>query len=101
MGGDIEYDKNTNTGNGTNVWGKPLPKGEISLVFLSNENDAVDVTCDQSCFAQLNIPSTTTSFTVRDLWAHQDLGALHAPFNYTAKAVSPHGGVQMFKLTPA
>lgn len=41
-------------------------------------------------------------FTVRDLWLHEDHPAtLKPPFTLTAKALPPHAGVAVFKLTPA
>ena len=39
--------------------------------------------------------------TVRDLWRHEThVAPLKPPFTLTAKALPPHGGVAMYKLTP-
>ncbi len=64
------------------VWGKPLSTGQWGLALLNNNNDAANITCGPSCFAQTNL--TTSNLRVRDLWAHQDLTVLTGgPSNWT------------------
>ena len=103
VGGDLMYDKKAGKGSGANVWGKLLPDGAFALGFVSNEDTPTDVTCDEKCFANMTATSdeVVTGFTVRDLWLHEDHAAtLKPPFTLTAKALPPHGGVAVFKLTP-
>merc|ERR1712039_204979 len=98
VGGDLKYDDAKKTGSGTNVWGKLLPKGAFALAMISNEDSATDVQCNSECLAKLNV--TAGSFTVRDLWAHRDMGTVKPPLSWTAKALIPHGGVALFQFTP-
>ena len=104
VGGDLMYDKKAGKGSGTNVWGKLLPDGAFALGFVSNEDTPTDVTCDAKCFANMTASSgadAAAGFTVRDLWLHTDHPApLKPPYTLTAKALPPHGGVAVFKLTP-
>merc|ERR1711907_144425 len=91
-----KYDKETNTGSGTNVWGKLLPQGEVALAFVSNENSLTNVTCDVDCLSQAGLAG---EYKVRDLWQHKDLGTVDvsSPF---AKEVAGHGSALLFKLSP-
>lgn len=107
-GTNVSYNITTKTGSGTNVWGKLLPKDEIALVFLSNEDRSLNVTCDEKCFKQLEMAdpmfkpfSLASKYTVRELWAKQDQGPIGggSPLELTAMVMS-HGGVAVFKLTP-
>ena len=53
-GGDLSFTPGAApTGSGKNVWGKLLPDGELALVFVTNEDTAVDVACDAACFEAL------------------------------------------------
>ena len=104
VGGDLSYDKDSNTGNGTNVWVKPLPKGSFALLFISNEDRETDVTCDAACFEkvkQILKPGAADSYVARDLWAKTDIGTIKPPLSFTAKGLPPHGGVQLLRFTPS
>lgn len=84
----------------TNVWGRVLSGGEYALGFVNNFAGAVNVTCDASCFAGLNLTASVTSLKVRDLWAHADIETLSAPFSFTS-LVEGGGFATAYKLTPA
>lgn len=104
----------------TNVWGRVLSDG-YALGFVNNGGNAVSVTCDPSCFAALNItatslkvgavgllpplclfvqPSGLVPLQVRDIWAHEDVAHIQAPFTFSA-IVNGSGFAALFKLTPA
>ena len=100
VGGDLTYDKQANAGAGANVWGKLLPGDDFALVFVSNEDEPISVTCDAACFARMRADNATT-YTVRDLWAHADVASVAAPFEFTASQLAPHGGVAAYRISPA
>jgi hypothetical protein len=84
----------------TNVWGRALSGGAFALGFVNNGGTPTSVTCDATCFAALNIPSSVTSLVVRDLWAHATVATLSPPFAFTA-TIDGNGFAGVFKLTPA
>ncbi|ETO10231.1 hypothetical protein RFI_27149 [Reticulomyxa filosa] len=82
-----------NSGN-QNVYGTPLSNDGYAIVFLNRwNNSAVNIPVT---WTQLGLNSDT-SYSIRDLWAHEDLGVYKGSF--TAEQVSPHG-VMMVRLTP-
>jgi len=63
---------------------KPLGGGKIAVVLLNSGDSAADLE-----FKFTDIPHVTGStFNVRDLWAHKDLGS--ATGSFTAKQVASH-----------
>lgn len=84
----------------TNVWGRTLSTNEYVLGFVNNDANPANITCDSTCFAALNIPSSVTSLVVRDLWLHQTVAKISSPFSFTAM-VNGTGFASAFKLTPA
>jgi len=85
-----------NFSDGGQVWSKPLSGGNFAVIlFNPNFLEYIDVTI---LWSQLwpTIPQGKQC-SVRDLWAHEDLG-LFAD-NFTA-SVGPHG-VSMVTVTPA
>ncbi|XP_065176638.1 uncharacterized protein LOC135806390 [Sycon ciliatum] len=80
-----------------NIWGRQLLDGGWALVFLNNGKDDVDMTCDAACFAPTGFDAST-SFTVRDLWLHKDIGT-GTGSNYTVSKVPANGGSVMLKLS--
>jgi len=82
-----------NSGN-QNVYGAPLSNGDYAVLFLNrlaSSTATVTVT-----WSQLGLNSAT-SYWVRDLWAHENLGAFKGSF--TAQQIPPHG-VLMARLSP-
>jgi len=57
----------------TNVWGRKLAGGAYALGFVNNGGYNATVTCDGACFAATGV--TSGRYTVRDLWAHQDVAS--------------------------
>jgi alpha-galactosidase len=82
---------------GTNVWGRALSDGGFAVAFLNNFPNPQNITCDESCFSQMNYPSTTT-LSVRDLWAHQNIDTI-SPTALTAMNVPGKGGVAFYRLS--
>ncbi len=69
------------------VWAKPLVGAQTYAVALLNRTSAAaDITVTWS-----SLGLTSTSATVRDLWAHADLGSVSD--SYTATSVPSHGVV--------
>eukprot|EP01121_Diplochlamys_sp_Union-15-3_P005120 TRINITY_DN1543_c0_g1_i1.p1 TRINITY_DN1543_c0_g1~~TRINITY_DN1543_c0_g1_i1.p1 ORF type:complete len:424 (-),score=96.81 TRINITY_DN1543_c0_g1_i1:49-1194(-) len=82
---------------GYNIWGRALSDGGFGLVFINNFPNPLNVTCDSSCFSQMKY-SATTKLTVRDLWAHADIGTITAT-TLTA-SVAGNGGCVFYRLKP-
>jgi alpha-galactosidase len=72
------------------VWTKPLADGSIAAILLNRSaaESKMSLTCED-----LGLPAGTT-FTVRDLWAHKDIG--RSTGSYSA-SVASHG-VAMVKV---
>eukprot|EP01052_Picozoa_sp_SAG31_P025710 SAG31_NODE_2272_length_6038_cov_37.265196_4_plen_154_part_00 len=111
VGGDLALPCNGASANCSNVWGRPLSDGKsYVLAFVNNMASEDNVRCCGDCFSNLFYGATpAASYTVRDLWAHADVGHLsrdamttdtNAPSCYNA-TVPPNGGSRIFKLTPA
>lgn len=86
---------------GTNVWGRPLAGGPWALVFLNTGlDDLPTLACDYAgCLAGTGwAPDQVVS--VRDLWAHAELGNFTAGSGWNSSALPAAGGVAMYKLTP-
>jgi alpha-galactosidase len=68
--------------------------GKVAVVLLNSGSDTADLS-----FNFKDIPGVTaTSFTVRDLWAHKDMGS--ATGSFTAKAIASHD-CAFLVLTPS
>ena len=85
-----------------NVWGRALADGGFALAFVNNDVDADSsaITCDGACFAALLNGTTPGALRVRDLWTHEDVGTISAPFSWTAK-VNGSGFAAAYRLTPS
>jgi alpha-galactosidase len=78
----------------TQVYAGPLVKGQWAVVLVNRDDvNAASITVD---WKDLGVASST-SFIVRDLWKHQDLGTFDTSF--TAIDVAPHASVTL-KFTP-
>jgi len=99
----IAGDRYANYTNGGQIWAKPItgdkPKTKAWAVILycANEFLGVDLTVK---FAEHlpGWPTGHTTATVRDLWAHTDLGTFRGTFS--ASDIGPHA-VVMVKITPS
>jgi len=80
---------------GTNlqVWSKKLSGTNTAAVALFNRNDSGSASITAQ-WSELGIPAGAA--TVRDLWAHMDVGAFNG--SYTAQSVPSHG-VVMLEIT--
>ena len=86
------------TQNCTNVWGRQLSGGAFGIGLVNNGGGAAPVACDAACFAAVGLAGG--AFTVRDLWAHADVGTLTPPYHFSA-VVNGSGFAHVYKLTPA
>lgn len=87
--------------NKTNVWGRPLSDGSWALVFINAGSAPADISCTYAdCLSQLGWEAEV-NVTVRDLWAHTDLGTFNVAAGLLAPAVPAAGGVVMLRATPA
>jgi len=80
-----------------NVWGKIMQDGSFVMLFTNNGNMALNVTCDTTkCFGPVHMP-LPFPVSVRDLWAHQDIGIIqkNQPFGVQLAA---NGGSAVFRL---
>jgi len=79
----------------TQVYASQLENAAYAAVLLNRDNtNSASITVT---WTSLGVDSSK-SFTVRDLWAHKDLGTFTT--SYTATNVAPHASVTL-KLTPA
>ena len=85
-----------------NVWGRALSGGAFTLAFVNNDVDANSsaITCNGGCFAALLNGSSPDALVVRNLWLHEDVATITAPFSWVAE-VGGGGGAAAFRLTPA
>jgi alpha-galactosidase len=81
---------------GSNIWGRPLQNGAWAVCFLNNHPMNATLTCDQACFAKMGFTSGTLS--VRDLWAHEQVGFITPPFTYGTR-VPGQGASAMLTFT--
>lgn len=70
------------------VWVKPLADGSVAALLINRGEDAENITAN---FKDLGLSGTKS---VRDLWAHKDLGQFTDSFS----AVVPRHGVVMVKI---
>ena len=73
------------------VWVKPLADGSRAVVLFNRASVPTSMTANWG-----RIGITTRKATVRDLWAHKDLGVIES--RYTATV--PSHGVVMLRVTP-
>ena len=73
------------------VWAKPLKDGSVAVVLFNRATVPSAITAD---WGRIGIRTRTA--TVRDLWAHKDMGT--AERHYTATV--PAHGVVMLRVTP-
>jgi len=85
---------------GTNIWGRALHDGSFAVVFLNNNGEATDITCDQTCFSTMKYPPSQ-KLSLRDLWANVHQNGWIMATNFTALAVPGKGGCAMWKFTPS
>jgi len=63
------------------VWAKTLSSGDVAIAMVNFDANAdVDVHCDAACLGKV-LPSGS-SFHVRDMWTHKDIG-LRSELNVT------------------
>jgi len=88
---------NLTENSGTNIWGRALDDGSFGVVFLNNYPNAMDITCDQSCFNQMKYVAGS-KLEARDLWTHTSVNITVGSF--TASAVPGAGGCAMYRFFP-
>ena len=72
-------------------------------MFVSNEDVPTTITCTYAtCFEALGVSQDHT-YTIRDLWLHEEVGELSANefFNFTVTDLPIHGGVAAYRFTKA
>jgi len=77
---------------GLEVWAGPLSDGSVAALLLNRSPSRAVITAN---FADIGLKASTAS--VRDLWAHVDLGAYSQQFT---AAVDSHD-VVVVKITPS
>lgn len=80
---------------GTNVYAKPLgsfTSGQYAVLLLNRSSSAASFTVNWGTMGLV----TGSTATVRDLWAHQDLGSIAG--GYTSPSIPAHGSM-MLKVT--
>jgi len=77
---------------GKEVWMAPLSNNEVAVVLFNRADAVQTITVEWS-----NIGLTGSSYNVRDLWAHKDLGVFTNSFS---APVNSHGAV-MIRITKA
>ena len=74
------------------IWARPLSNGSYAVVFLNYDVILpAQIPCGVDCFGALGMQSAS----VRDLWAHEDLGV----FSEMTVSANANGGSQMFTFT--
>jgi len=75
------------------VWKGTLSNNTLAVILFNRDTTTAPIT---ATWSQLGL-NPSTSYTVRDLWAHQDLGKFTTSFTATVN----YHGVVVVKLTPA
>lgn len=75
------------------IWSRPLSNKSLSVVLFNRSQNSTSITVD---WPTIGLQSTS-SFEIRDLWAHKNLGTFSQKFS---AQVSSHG-VVMVKFTPS
>ena len=81
------------------IWAKPLANGEIAICFMNRSETPWNLDYNwenQTMYFAREINFRRKEYTVRDLWAHKDLGSSKDRL----KAVIPGHGVLMVRLSP-
>ena len=81
------------------IWAKPLANGEIAVCFLNRSANIWNLDynwLNQTMYFARDINFRKKEYTVRDLWAHKDLGTSKDRL----KAAIPGHGVLMVRLSP-
>jgi len=78
--------------NNLQVWGGPLSGGDYAVILFNLSGSTCSITVN---FSVLN--TSTTTFQIRDMYAHQDLGTFTNSF--TGQNIPSHG-VQALRLSP-
>ena len=84
----------------TNVWGRPLDDGSWAMTYINVGLNIADVDCDYSSCLAATGWEPEQLVTVRDVWAHADVGVFPASGGWNVSAMDADGGFAMFKLTP-
>jgi hypothetical protein len=74
------------------VWAGPLEDKSLAVILFNRAGATNDIT---ALWSDIGLPANTTA-TVRDLWAHSDLGS----FTNSYSASVPTHAVKMLKITP-
>ncbi len=84
------------------VWVRPLSRGQVAVLFLNRGRAALDVSFDWSKhrleddLTHKHYDFATTAYSVRDLWAHEQVGTTKTPLSTTLQSHD----VSMLRLTP-
>jgi alpha-galactosidase len=78
------------------VWARHLSDGSIAVALLNLNDQPVDLLVE---FLNLGWPAGQSA-SVRDLWAHADLGTFKDQYPNTPITVAPHE-THLIRLTPA
>ena len=75
------------------IWVRELSGGDWAVCVLNADDDAEELTVD---WEHVGLVTGNTNYTVRDLWAHEDIGKVHEMKSY-GRVVEPHD-VMFFRL---
>ncbi len=82
----------SDTPNPSLVLGRPLHDGGWGVVFLNNNYDPANMTCDAACFSRM--PSLGKGkVVIRDLWQHATVATVDAAQGWTVPVVGGGGSV--------
>jgi len=75
------------------VWAKPLSNGSYAVAFVNYDIVGATTVCGYSCLAEMGMRSAS----IRDLWAHEDLGT----FTTFTVQLAADGASQTYLFTKA
>jgi len=85
------YDCDPNNSTTCSIWSKVLSDGSHAVVLFNRGEQSYDIVFDFGLIGWAN-----TTLSIRDLWAHQELGVFNGTF--TSPNIESHG-VTMLKVT--
>ena len=74
------------------IWGRPLADGSWSICAVNYDVVEANIFCDEACFSAMGM----TSGSVRDVWAHEELGV----FSNLNITIGENGASRMFRVYP-
>jgi hypothetical protein len=72
------------------IWARPLADGSFAVCAVNFDVVEANINCDETCLGSMNM----TSASVRDVWAHEELGV----FSNVNITIGANGASRTFRF---